>query len=62
MNKVKNQNNQIENAQRLNAVINAFRFSWVELSGDEIEAMLDIAAEYTCSIESYLTEMAEGKK
>ncbi|EEP9438284.1 hypothetical protein HCO87_003118 [Salmonella enterica subsp. enterica serovar Reading] len=52
---------QIENAQRLNAVINAFRFSWVELSGDEIEAILDIAAEYTCSIESYLTEMTEGE-
>ncbi|ECH6755308.1 TPA: hypothetical protein ACGT6A_002281 [Salmonella enterica] len=52
---------QIENAQRLNAVINAFRFSWVELSGDEIEAILDIASEHACSIESYLTEMAEGE-
>lgn len=52
---------QIENAQRLNAVINAFRFSWVELSGEEIEAILDIAAEHTCEIESYLTGVAEGE-
>ncbi|HCL5313133.1 TPA: hypothetical protein N2G38_005556, partial [Salmonella enterica] len=40
---------QIENAQRLNAVINALRFSWVELSGEEIESILNIAAEHTCS-------------
>lgn len=52
---------QLENAQRLNAVINALRFSWVELSGDDIEEMLDIAFEYTSEIKSYLTEMAEGE-
>lgn len=53
---------QIENAQRLNALINAFRFSWVELSSDEIEAILDIASEHACEIESYLTGVAEGEK
>lgn len=53
---------QIENAQRLNAVINALRFSWVELSGDDIEATLNIAFEYANAIKTHLTEMAEGKK
>ncbi|EEP0994679.1 hypothetical protein HAY25_001628 [Salmonella enterica] len=60
--KPENQINQLANAQKLNAIINAFRFSWVELSSDEIEAILNIASEYTCSIESYLTQIAEGKK
>lgn len=53
---------QLENAQRLNAVINALYFSWVELNGDDIEDMLNIALEYASEIKSYLTEMAEGKK
>lgn len=53
---------QLENAQKLNAVISAFRFSWVELSSDEIEVILNIASEYTCSIESYMTGIAEGEK
>ncbi|MFI7783479.1 hypothetical protein EN46_06735 [Citrobacter amalonaticus] len=54
--------NQLEKAQRLNALINAFRFSWEELSDDEIEAILNIASEYTCSIESYLTGITEGEQ
>lgn len=53
---------QIENTQRLNAVINTLYFSWIELKGEEIEAILNIASEHACEIESYLTEMAEGKK
>lgn len=52
---------QIENAQRLNAVINALYFSWIELKDDDIEMLLNIACEYTRSIESYLTEMAKGE-
>lgn len=52
---------QIENAQRLNAVINTLYFSWVELSGDDIETILNIALEYTGEIKSYLTGVAEGE-
>lgn len=35
---------------------------WVELSGDDIETILNIALEYTSEIKSYLTEMDEGEK
>lgn len=52
---------QIENAQRLNAVINTLYFSWIELKGEEIEAILNIALEYTGEIKSYLTGIAEGE-
>lgn len=53
---------QLENAQRLDAVINALYFSWIELKGENIEDMLNIALEYTSEIKSYLTEMAKGEK
>ncbi|HHP3380860.1 TPA: hypothetical protein ACWV4W_001705 [Salmonella enterica subsp. enterica serovar Muenchen] len=53
---------QLENAQKLNAVISAFRFSWVELGSDEIKALLLVAHEYGESIKSWLTNKAEGEK
>ncbi|ENQ3930752.1 hypothetical protein ACEF99_002600 [Salmonella enterica subsp. enterica serovar Newport] len=53
---------QLENAQKLNAVINALRFSWVELHSEDIEALMHVATEYTESIKSWLTNKAEGEK
>ncbi|EOC0699974.1 hypothetical protein ACIU3Q_003029 [Salmonella enterica subsp. enterica serovar Kokomlemle] len=54
--------NQLEHAKRLSALINALRFSWVELSGEHIEATMNIALEYAKAMEKHLTEMAEGEK
>ncbi|EAM9428699.1 hypothetical protein BCN13_11885 [Salmonella enterica] len=53
---------QLENAQKLNAVINALLCSWIELEGENIEALLSVASEYTESIKSWLTNKAEGEK
>ncbi|EFP4424637.1 hypothetical protein H1F79_005306 [Salmonella enterica] len=53
---------QLENAQKLNAVINALRFSWAELRGEDIEALMHVASEYGESIKSYLKNKAEGEK
>ncbi|EAY4772716.1 hypothetical protein S828_14540 [Salmonella enterica] len=53
---------QLENAQKLNAVINALRFSWAELHGEDIEALMHVATEYSESIKSWLTNKAEGEK
>ncbi|EBW8394004.1 hypothetical protein A3X38_14710 [Salmonella enterica subsp. enterica serovar Florida] len=53
---------QLENAQKLNAVINALRFSWAELCGEDIEALMHVATEYSESIKSWLTNKAEGEK
>ncbi|EKK3318959.1 hypothetical protein PMI54_004278 [Salmonella enterica] len=53
---------QLENAQKLNAVISAFRFSWVELGSDEIETLLSVASEYGESIKSWLTKKEKGEK
>ncbi|ECO1010783.1 hypothetical protein AA464_11770 [Salmonella enterica subsp. enterica serovar Newport] len=53
---------QLENAQKLNAVINALCCSWVELEGEEIETLLSVASEYGESIKSWLTNKAEGEK
>ncbi|EJB2593942.1 hypothetical protein MT629_004938 [Salmonella enterica] len=50
----------LENAQKLNAVINALRFSWAELNGEDIEALMHMATEYTESMKNYLTNKAEG--
>lgn len=50
---------QLENAQKLNAVISAFRFSWVELGSDEIEALLSVAHECSRSIKYWLIEESE---
>ncbi|EDJ1485892.1 hypothetical protein GE818_06095 [Salmonella enterica] len=52
---------QLENAQKLNAVINALRFSWAELHGEDIEALMHMATEYTESIKFWLTNKAEGE-
>ncbi|ECI2306496.1 hypothetical protein AH865_07850 [Salmonella enterica subsp. enterica serovar Infantis] len=52
---------QLENAQKLNAVINALCCSWVELEGEEIETLLSVASEYGESIKSWLTNKAEGE-
>lgn len=52
---------QLENAQKLNGVINALRCSWIELEGENIEALLSVASEYTESIKSWLTNKAEGE-
>ncbi|EDT3088785.1 hypothetical protein XS16_005264 [Salmonella enterica subsp. enterica serovar Newport] len=52
---------QLENAQKLNAVINVLRCSWIELEGENIEALLSVASEYTESIKSWLTNKAEGE-
>ncbi|ENH8631328.1 hypothetical protein ABWW30_003943 [Salmonella enterica] len=49
----------LENAQKLNAVINALRFSWAELNGEDIEALMHMATEYTESMKTYLTNKAE---
>lgn len=43
---------QLENAQKLNAVINALCCSWVELEGEEIETLLSVASEYSESIKN----------
>lgn len=53
---------QFENAQKLNAVINALFCSWVELEGEEIETLLSVASEYGESIKSWLKNKAEGEK
>lgn len=53
---------QFENAQKLNAVINALCCSWVELEGEEIETLLSVASEYGESIKSWLKNKAEGEK
>lgn len=53
---------QLENAQKLNAVINALHCSWVELEGEEIETLLSVASEYGESIKSWLTNKAKGEK
>ncbi|EAW9499898.1 hypothetical protein QW46_17655 [Salmonella enterica] len=53
---------QLENAQKLNAVINALLCSWIELEGENIEALLSVASEYGESIKSWLTNKAEGEK
>ncbi|HAC8237283.1 TPA_asm: hypothetical protein G0G78_12065 [Salmonella enterica] len=52
---------QLENAQKLNGVINALLCSWIELEGENIEALLSVASEYTESIKSWLTNKAEGE-
>lgn len=52
---------QLENAQKLNAVINALRFSWAELYGEDVGTLMDMAYEYSESIKSWLTK-AEGEK
>ncbi|EAO6531120.1 hypothetical protein G0R83_004451 [Salmonella enterica] len=53
---------QLENVQKLNAVINALCCSWVELEGEEIETLLSVASEYGESIKSWLKNKAEGEK
>lgn len=53
---------QLENAQKLNAVINALRFSWAELHSEDVEALMHVATEYSESIKSWLTNKAEGEK
>ncbi|HAG5257476.1 TPA: hypothetical protein G8577_003712 [Salmonella enterica] len=50
---------QLENAQKLNAVISALHCSWVELEGEEIETLLSVASEYGESIKSWLIEESE---
>lgn len=62
MNKVDNQINQLENAQKLSAVINAFHSSWDQLEKEDIETLMHMASEYADAIKTHLTEMAEGKK
>ncbi|EFO7518583.1 hypothetical protein HNE31_000446 [Salmonella enterica] len=62
MNKVDNKINQIENAQKLSAVINAFYSSWDQLEKEDIETLMHMASEYADAIKTHLTEMAEGKK
>lgn len=52
---------QLENAQKLNAVINALCCSWVELEGEEIETLLSVESEYGESIKSWLTNKASEK-
>lgn len=52
---------QLENAQKLNALINALRFSWAELYGEDVGTLMDMAYEYSESIKSWLTK-AEGEK
>lgn len=53
---------QLHNAQKLNAVINALRFSWAELHGEDVGTLMDMAYEYSESIKSWLTNKAEGEK
>ncbi|ENU7734909.1 hypothetical protein ACE3YX_001424 [Salmonella enterica] len=53
---------QLENAQKLNAVISALHYSWTELKGEEIEALMSVASEYGESIKYWLTNKAEGEK
>ncbi|HIB1507771.1 TPA: hypothetical protein ACWV5T_002389 [Salmonella enterica subsp. enterica serovar Muenchen] len=60
MNKAENQINQLENAQKLNAIISALHCSWVELEGEDIETLMNMASEYAGAIKTHLTEMAEG--
>ncbi len=60
--KLENQINQLANAQKLSAVINAFHFSWDQLEEEDIETLMHVASEYADAIKAYLTEMAEGKK
>lgn len=52
---------QLHNAQKLNALINALRFSWAELYGEDVGTLMDMAYEYSESIKSWLTK-AEGEK
>ncbi|EIP3426975.1 hypothetical protein LSE82_005918 [Salmonella enterica] len=52
---------QLKNAQKLNALINALRFSWTELYGEDVGTLMDMAYEYTESIKSWLTNKAEGE-
>ncbi|EAU9424132.1 hypothetical protein EOI87_09905 [Salmonella enterica] len=53
---------QLKNAQKLNALINALRFSWTELYGEDVGTLMDMAYEYSESIKSWLTNKAEGEK
>lgn len=52
---------QLHNAQKLNALINALRFSWTELYGEDIGTLMDMAYEYSESIKSWLTSKASEK-
>ncbi|CNI37514.1 hypothetical protein [Yersinia pekkanenii] len=42
------------NAQKASAVIRALNHSWVELSGCEVELLLDMSSEYADSVTEYL--------
>ncbi|HGG5994869.1 TPA: hypothetical protein ACJG4C_003899 [Salmonella enterica subsp. diarizonae serovar 61:r:z53] len=59
--KLKSEINQLENAQKLNAIINALFYSWIEIDGDDIETLISMASDYASAIKTHLTVIAEGE-
>lgn len=50
--------NNLLNARKTSTMLNSLLISWVELKGDEVELMINMASEYADSVTEYLVNLS----